>query len=367
MKKFIPLVVVGLVVLCGMEAVALPFNMVGTNVQKWSQTPYTPLNKADILDQSQPDWDDGIIVGCININGSSEYYLAAQSFIPTLNILTRVELMICRIPEATYNYTVAIREDLNGSDLTSVSLPASYITIMELSWEEFDFPDIMVIPGKTYYIVSSPENVINNVYLWAVKGADVYPNGILFYRWNGAAWEGYSDGDMTFKTYGVNNTQPDKPTIDGPHYGKTKTVYTFSIGEITDPNGDSLYCLWNWGDGNSSGWLGPYDSGQIVSNSHAWNEPGTYTIKVKLKDSYGAESDSEPFIIEIVELKTAFFLGTFENLSGTDDLWILQSRFFIVFPSDSIFYKGETIVISKDNLGYVGTSFTLGVGGVAIF
>ena len=74
----------------------------------------------------------------------------------------------------------------------------------------------------------------------------------------------------------------------------------FSLGAITDPDGDQLYSFWDWGDGNTSGWLGPYNSGETVNNLHAWSEQGIYTIKAKLKDSHGAESNwSEPFIIEI--------------------------------------------------------------------
>jgi hypothetical protein len=45
----------------------------------------------------------------------------------------------------------------------------------------------------------------------------------------------------------------------------------------------------------------------------------------------------------------------------------LKAQSFIVFPSNSIFYQEGTIVISKDNFGYVGTAFTIGVGGVAFF
>jgi hypothetical protein len=88
---------------------------------------------------------------------------------------------------------------------------------------------------------------------------------------------------------------------------------------------------------------------------------------VKIKDVYGAESDwSAPFYIEIVRLKTKLFLGTFENINQTEDLIILHARSFIVFPSFPIINNGGIIVLSKDLHGYLGTSFTLGVGGVAI-
>jgi hypothetical protein len=47
------------------------------------------------------------------------------------------------------------------------------------------------------------------------------------------------------------------PTIDGPHAGKVNTNYTFTIGPITDPEGDQFYFFLDWGDGTTSGWQGP--------------------------------------------------------------------------------------------------------------
>jgi hypothetical protein len=76
--------------------------------------------------------------------------------------------------------------------------------------------------------------------------------------------------------------------------------YTFSVGPITDPEDDSVYCYFDWGDGNNTGWLGPYSSGQIIHASHTWTQPGVYVIRAKLKDTYGAEtvwSDPHPITI----------------------------------------------------------------------
>ena len=96
------------------------------------------------------------------------------------------------------------------------------------------------------------------------------------------------------------NQPPAPPTINGPEYGTINTSYTFSIGAIIDPDGDQLYCQWDWGDGKTNIWLGPYNSGEPVSASHVWREPWNYSIRVRLKDSYGAGSIwSEPFKITI--------------------------------------------------------------------
>jgi hypothetical protein len=68
----------------------------------------------------------------------------------------------------------------------------------------------------------------------------------------------------------------------------------------TDPNGDKVYYYWDWGDGNTSGWLGPYNSGAICQANHTWFKNGNYNIKVKAKDIYGNESSwSDPLPIKI--------------------------------------------------------------------
>ncbi len=92
---------------------------------------------------------------------------------------------------------------------------------------------------------------------------------------------------------------PNIPTINGPSYGQPGVLYTFCIGVI-DPNGDNIYCKWDWGDGTFTDWIGPYASGEIICSSHGWIDTGTYEIKVKLKDEYGLETGwSEPLIIII--------------------------------------------------------------------
>lgn len=95
------------------------------------------------------------------------------------------------------------------------------------------------------------------------------------------------------------NHPPSGGNISGPLYGKPGVNYTFCIS-VSDPDGDSVWCLWDWGDGTDSGWVGPFASGQMICATHAWTEEGVYEIRVKLKDEYGTESDwSEIFTIVI--------------------------------------------------------------------
>ena len=81
--------------------------------------------------------------------------------------------------------------------------------------------------------------------------------------------------------------KPDKPS--GPPSGKVGEEYNYT-SSATDPNGDQVMYLFDWGDGSDSGWLGPYNSSENASGKHIWNKKGTYQIKVKAKDIYEKES-----------------------------------------------------------------------------
>jgi parallel beta-helix repeat protein len=105
--------------------------------------------------------------------------------------------------------------------------------------------------------------------------------------------------DCKTKTVRVGNLPPQESNITGPSYGRPGVNYTFCI-EGVDPDGDEIYCIWDWGDGTNTGWLGPYNSGETICASHAWSEEGIYEIKVKPKDQYYNEGNwSNPHIIII--------------------------------------------------------------------
>ncbi|HVQ00879.1 MAG TPA: PKD domain-containing protein, partial [Candidatus Thermoplasmatota archaeon] len=81
---------------------------------------------------------------------------------------------------------------------------------------------------------------------------------------------------------------PEKP--NGETKGKVKKTYTYTA-VTTDAENDSLWYQFDWGDDTMSPWVGPYDSGVIANASHTWTKKGSYSIKVKAKDTYGAESN----------------------------------------------------------------------------
>jgi outer membrane protein assembly factor BamB len=88
----------------------------------------------------------------------------------------------------------------------------------------------------------------------------------------------------------IDNEPPSTPTIDGTTSGNIKQNYDYTIVS-TDPDRNNISYYVNWGDGTNSGWIGPYPSGQEQIVSHTWNKKGTYTLQVKARDNYSAESD----------------------------------------------------------------------------
>jgi len=90
---------------------------------------------------------------------------------------------------------------------------------------------------------------------------------------------------------------PSRPS--GPIKGRVGIIYNYSAS-ATDPWGQELYYMFDWGDGNTSGWFGPYSSGEEISASHAWSEQGNYSVKVKAMDAHGTESEwSDSLIVSI--------------------------------------------------------------------
>jgi PKD repeat protein len=88
---------------------------------------------------------------------------------------------------------------------------------------------------------------------------------------------------------------PNRPS--GSSNGKAGVEYTYT-SSTSDPEGDQIWLLFDWGDNTNSGWLGPYTTGETCQAKHTWAEKDYYNIKVKAKDIYGKESSwSDPLPI----------------------------------------------------------------------
>jgi len=118
--------------------------------------------------------------------------------------------------------------------------------------------------------------------------------------------------------YEPENNPPNKPTKpSGPSSGKAGEEYTYT-SSTTDPDGDQIWYKWDFGDGTTSGWIGPLASGATCQASHTWEVQGDYNVKVKAKDQHGDESSwSEPLSISMPKSKSyinRLFINFLQNL-----------------------------------------------------
>jgi hypothetical protein len=88
------------------------------------------------------------------------------------------------------------------------------------------------------------------------------------------------------------NNPPETPIITGPSEGNITESYNFNI-TVSDPDAFYLSTYVDWGDGTNSSMLvycSP-NTPKTFTTNHTWTKKGDYTIKVKVTDEIGAESD----------------------------------------------------------------------------
>lgn len=180
-------------------------------------------------------------------------------------------------------------------------------------------PDIPVITGPTLvtinevckYTVVTTDPDGDDVYYYVDWGDETSSNWIGPYNsgvpiQTSHIWTGLGSYMVRVKAkdiYGVrsswsdyiivtvsDNRPPNSPNIEGPKRVKVGVTQEYEISSI-DPDSQNVYFFVFWGDGQSTGWIGPYNSSEVVILSHKWDEKGPYTISAKTKDIVGYESN----------------------------------------------------------------------------
>ena len=85
------------------------------------------------------------------------------------------------------------------------------------------------------------------------------------------------------------NSPPETPFIDGP--AKVKPGWCWYNFTVNDSDGNMLYLYWECWNMSPGLWEGPYPSNEVIPGYGNWTETGTFTVRMKAKDPYGAESD----------------------------------------------------------------------------
>ena len=177
-------------------------------------------------------------------------------------------------------------------------------------------------------------------------------------------------GDPTLIIHCLKNFPPTGENISGPTEGVIGEEYTFCV-DVFDDQEDDIYCIWDWGDGTNTGWLGPYSSGETVCTSHSWNSTGYYDIKINLKDDMESESGwSEPYQFKILlpakldlgDVNGSFFkinayLKNIGEVDTTTVQWSINIKGGLILtgrtsngelpsilPDESIEFKSKTII-----------------------
>jgi len=112
-------------------------------------------------------------------------------------------------------------------------------------------------------------------------------------------WQAFGDPTLAI---GEKSLAPEKPTTPtGNASGEVGTEYTY-ITSTTDPDGDNISYMFDWGDGTFSAWIGPINNGDIASTKKTWDTKGTYEVRVVAKDTHGVYSvwsDSLPITMPL--------------------------------------------------------------------
>ena len=184
------------------NTLSMGMHYIGLKVQDndslWSTPASDTLNVGVIPDQlDQEMTQDGMLAACYPPDKF------AQSFTPSLDMLSRVELKVEKGGNPSGDLTISIRDSLYADDLTSVSIPGQELPA-GVSWVEFDFPDIQVYPEEKYYIVWHPGNFNSSNWVgWRATSSDLYPGGEAWLYTNDYQWVPTSSPrDYAFKTYG---------------------------------------------------------------------------------------------------------------------------------------------------------------------
>jgi hypothetical protein len=134
-------------------------------------------------------------------------WAGAQSWLPSLNILTNTEIYLRKFGLPEFNLSVELREDhplgtlIDTLSFTPNEVPTSW------EWFEVDFEDISINPYTNYFIVlpPAPSGVSTSFgYEWGFAFGDLYPDGAFWFtRDGGGFWRDLPTMyEFCFRIYG---------------------------------------------------------------------------------------------------------------------------------------------------------------------
>ena len=174
------------------------------------------------------------------------------------------------------------------------------------------------------------------------------------------------------------NSPPETPSEPGgPSEGVVTLEYDFTASTI-DPDEDMISYGWDFnGDFVVDEWTDLIDSGDTCEVTYSWDDPGTYNIRVKAKDSFDHESDwsapHEITIIETPDLSVISIGGSLFKLNAelinngpvdaNDVSWSINLDGGLIILGGS---SSGTINIPAGQLAEISTGLILGFGSTTV-
>ena len=155
------------------------------------------------------------------------------------------------------------------------------------------------------------QNKSGNLNAWQIGKAHAYSKDrmapTINWDYSYGTWRAIIQGCLLFADpalklkIGEFSNPPAKPNLEGPDHGVYNQTLTYT-SSTTDPDGEPVFYKFDWGSGETSEWLGPYNSGEIVTATHSWSGIGAYIVKVIAKDNKSSNSEwSDPIRVEITD------------------------------------------------------------------
>ncbi len=127
-----------------------------------------------------------LLEGEAHIGKDSSESWAAQSFKPSIILITEASLPLTKIGSPSGDITVHVRSTIDGSDLTNGTVTISGSDIPQnLGWVSVDFPGqgVSVNTGSTYFIALTTTGLDSgNYFIWGsvTSTEDIYSDGTLW-------------------------------------------------------------------------------------------------------------------------------------------------------------------------------------------
>jgi hypothetical protein len=127
---------------------------------------------------------------------------------------------------------------------------------------------------------------------------------------------------------GSESNPPKSPIILGEIKGNIKYTLPYTF-QSSDPDGDDIYYIIDWGDETQYERIGPEKSNKTIQATHIWYQEGGYVIKAKATDINGATSEWSYYNIMMPKTKN----------TKTDFNNIIKSIFSKILPNNNLFLK----------------------------